>query len=159
MRQAWWSCLVLACGGEMQTPASSAIAVASDFDGYEAWESVALPGADGGSFHDSGARTVFINRRPPAGSAEFPPGTLIVKQQDFDTLAMSKRGGTYNAKGALGWEWLDLVRSTSDKVVIKWRGLGPPAGEEYKKSLGTCNDCHQARVDNDSVLTDALKLR
>jgi hypothetical protein len=137
----------------------SPIALASDFQSYETWESVVLPAVDGGTAHSSEARTVFIKQRPPAGSTEFPVGTLIVKQMQFNTLAMGKRGGSYNANGAKGWEWFDLERHSSGAVVIAWRGLGPPLGEAYGKSSATCNDCHGSNGENDSVLTPELRLR
>lgn len=149
--------LVLAsCGGVMAPPTNSTIAFASDFEGYEAWESTVLPAQDGGSEHSADARTVFINRRPPAGSAEFPVGTLIVKELPFHTFAMGKRGGSYNTNGARGWEWFELTRSTIGTVAIKWRGLGPPVGEEYGKSGATCNDCHKSATATDSVMTPGL---
>ncbi len=150
--------LLCGCGGEM-TSSGSPIALASDFQGYETWESIVLPAVDGGTAHSSDARTVFIKQRPPAGSTEFPVGTLIVKQMPFNTFAMSKRGGTYNTNGAKGWEWFDLEHHSSGAVVIAWRGLGPPVGEEYGKSSATCNDCHKAQTENDSVLTPELRLR
>lgn len=158
-----WRALLLlvacGCGEPMMTTTPSPIALGSDFQGYESWESFTLPAVDGGTAHDGDARTVFINRRPPAGSAEFPVGTLIVKQLPFVTFAMGKRGGTYNQSGARGWEWFDLERHPSGAVVIAWRGLGPPVGEQYGKSSATCNDCHGAHPETDSVLTPALRLR
>ena len=104
--------IVSGCGGEM-TSSGGPIALASDFQGYETWESIVLPAVDGGTAHSADARTVFIKQRPPGGSTEFPVGTLIVKQMPFNTLAMGKRGGTYNANGAKGWEWFDLERHSS----------------------------------------------
>jgi len=158
MRRCFAVLVLCSCGGEM-TSSGSPIALASDFQGYEAWEFIVLPAVDGGTAHSADARTVFIKQRPPAGSTEFAVGTLIVKQLPFNTFAMGKRGGTYNTNGAKGWEWFDLERHSSGAVVIGWRGLGPPAGEEYGKSSATCNDCHKAQTDNDSVLTPALRLR
>lgn len=149
--------LVSGCGGEV-TSSANRIALAADFQDYETWEFIALPAVDGGTEHSAQARTVFINKRPHAGSTEFPVGTLIVKEMPFSTLAMSKRGGTYNANGAKGWEWFNLERHASDAVVIVWRGLGPPLGEAYGESSASCNDCHKARIENDSVLTPELGL-
>jgi hypothetical protein len=132
--------------------------VAEDFEGFDSWPSFALPAVDGGTGHTIDARTVFINRLPPEGATEFPVGTLIVKRMPFDTLAMAKRGGSYNVNGAHGWEWFDLIERPNKPLVIKWRGLGPPLGEEYKKSAGTCNDCHKMAIENDSVWTPGLSL-
>lgn len=152
-------CLGLAsCGGVMMAPSNPNIAFAADFEGYESWPSISLPATDGGSPHSADARTVFINHRAPAGSTEFPVGTLIVKEMPFHTFAMGKRAGSYNANGARGWEWFELTRSTIGTLAIKWRGLGPPLGEEYGKSGATCNDCHKAATQNDSVMTPGLGL-
>jgi hypothetical protein len=162
MRQALvLSMTVLACGPPMRTP-TPGISVAADFEGYETWASFELAPVDGvvsdGGVHDVGfRRRVFINQLPSGRERPFPIGTLIVKEEPFDTLAMAKRGGTYNTKGALGWEWLELKRTSTGALGIKWRGLGPPVGEEYKSSDATCNDCHRSRPENDSVLTPALQ--
>lgn len=158
MRPALLSLLLVSCGGVMAPATSPNIAFASDFEGYESWSSISLPALDGGSPHSADARTVFINRRPAAGSDEFPVGTLIVKEMPFHTFAMGKRAGSYNTNGARGWEWFELTRSTIGTVAIKWRGLGPPLGEEYGKSGATCNDCHKAALSTDSVLTPGLGL-
>jgi hypothetical protein len=159
MRHALASMLLVACGAPPAMP-TTGIAVASDFEGYEQWPSFELGVADAGSSADGGVhdfgfrRRVFINR--PTAERPFPVGTLIVKEEPFDTLAMAKRGGTYNAKGAVGWEWLELKRTAAGALAIKWRGLGPPVGEEYKASGTTCNDCHGAHAENDSALSAPL---
>jgi hypothetical protein len=142
---------------------TTGIAVAADFEGYEQWSSFELGASDAGSSSDGGVhdfgfrRKVYVNALPPPGQRPFPVGTLIVKEEPFDTLVMAKRGGSYNAKGAVGWEWMELKRASTGDVAIKWRGLGPPLGEEYKASGTTCNDCHAARPENDSVLSAPLQ--
>ena len=157
--------LAIACGAAAPgTTTSGAPAFARDFQGYGSWEPFALPGndadaLDGGSVHTSGPRTIFLNQRPAKGSTEFPVGTLIVKQGTFSTFAMHKRGGSYNAKGARGWEWLELQTNSAGQVVIVWQGLGPPAGERYGDINVTCNDCHRAATENDSVLALQMQLR
>jgi hypothetical protein len=91
-------------------------------------------------------------------------GTIIVKEiinddpTQNDMVARVKRGGTYNARGASGWEWFEL-RSTSDGVAgILWRGVGPPAGESYLGNVdGGCNACHGG-ADDVSILLPALQL-
>ena len=76
-----------------------------------------VPGAsDGGSPHSAGVRTIYVSALPDAGSAEFATGTMIVKVSGFNTFAMHKRGGTYNANGARGWEWLELEKTSTGEV-------------------------------------------
>lgn len=149
------------CGGSPPRPLAPAIALAADFDGYEAWpafELAAETGApDAGPHEVAFKRRVFINQLPPSGARSFPVGTLIVKEEPEDTLAMAKRGGAYNAQGAAGWEWMKLQRSRSGAIVIVWRGLGPPADDPYKARGVACNDGHGAHVSNDSVLTPNLQ--
>jgi hypothetical protein len=167
MRRLGFLFLVAACGAG-PTPAGN-IPFAADFEGYASWQrfELRLPFdglladggvTDGGTIHDGSKRTVYINQKPAVGSTVFADGTLIVKEQEFEILAMAKRGGTYNAGGAVGWEWLELRRAATGALAIKWRGLGPPLGEEYKASAGTCNDCHKANTSSDSVLTPGLQL-
>lgn len=157
--------LAIACGSPATgTTTSGAPAFARDFQEYDSWEPFMLPGTDadaldGGSVHTAGPRTIFLNQRPPKGATEFPVGTMIVKQGTFTTFAMHKRGGTYNAKGAHGWEWLELQKNSAGQVVIVWQGLGPPAGEKYGDINVTCNDCHSAASSNDSVLALQMQLR
>ena len=154
-----WCILVVAlsaCGPE-ESVATGFIALSRDFEGYESWESVTIDGGAIEAAHTAGLRRVFLNARPDAGAPEWPVGTIIVKEMQFTTFAMAKRGAGYNAKGAHGWEWFELVKDLPGSLPIKWRGLGPPLGENYSKSGQTCNDCHGARVENDSVVTFPLR--
>ena len=156
--------LLCGCGAGPISASSGAPAFARDFQGFESWESFALPGTnadvlDGGSVHTGGARTLYLKERPPKGSSEFPIGTVIVKAGTFNTFAMHKRGGTYNTKGARGWEWVELEKTNDGQIVIVWQGLGPPAGERYGDIDVTCNDCHSAAIENDSVLAAQIQLR
>lgn len=154
--------VLAACGGGTSTMTSGTPAFARDFQGFESWEQFAVPGSenapDGGSVHTGGARTIFLKERPPKGSTEFPIGTMIVKVGTFNTFAMHKRGGTYNVKGARGWEWVELEKNNAGQVIIVWQGLGPPAGEKYGDIDVTCNDCHGAATGNDSVLSEPMQL-
>lgn len=147
-----------ACGAPEAPPPAGFIALARDFEGYESWESVTLDGGTIGGGHTAGIRRVFLNARPDAGATHWPVGTILVKELQFTTFAMVKRGDDYNAKGARGWEWFELVPDLpNNTVLIKWRGLGPPVGENYSQTGQTCNDCHGAYL-NDSVLTPGLRL-
>jgi hypothetical protein len=139
----------------------------SDFQDFHSWPSFPAgndPVAD--SVHLLGPRRVYINELPPPGSSEFPVGTLIVKEtqeQDVttrDVIARAKRGGSYNADGAAGWEWWELQNTAEGKVLMLWRGVGPPVGAcSYLTSVGGgCNLCHSGGTDADTVLTPALSL-
>ena len=78
----------------------------------------------------------------PSGSPEFPVGTAIVEVRASGIIfAAVKRGADFNATGAKNWEWFELLETPD--VVIKWRGVGPPAGEMYGGDPnGGCNACH-----------------
>lgn len=89
-----------------------------------------------------------------------------MKQADLEArpegqlFAMVKRGGGYNAVGALGWEWFELAERKDGSVAIKWRGLSAPSGESYGNDPhGTCNACHERAKANDFVKSPALALR
>ena len=138
------------------------IAFADDFAPYASWEKFFIPGAELDDPIHGGNRTIYVNKRPPRGSKQFPVGTIIVKQMAFpdgQTFAMVKRGGGYNPEGAVGWEWFRLDISPASGTSIAWRGMGPPAGEKYGGDAGgVCNGCHFAGKDNDWVQYPALKL-
>jgi hypothetical protein len=138
------------------------IAFGSDFAGFEGWTSHTIDDATpSGATHTSGVRTVYINRRPASGATAFPQGTLIVKvtQADQKVFARAKRGGDYNASGATGWEWFELQPGSGSAVTITWRGVGPPAGEQYGGDPnGGCNSCHRLGAANDFVLSPWLAL-
>jgi hypothetical protein len=149
--------LVMACG-PAQSTSTSFIALDQDFQNFQAWPSYSF---DGGvePGHPAGPRTVYINEQPAPGSTSFAKGTVIVKVLEFTTFAMAKRGETYNASGAAGWEWFELFRDPGSAAVsIVWRGTGPPAGEVYGKTGATCNQCHGGHTSNDSVLSPPLQL-
>lgn len=138
------------------------IAFGADFVGFRAWPSQAMesPVAQG-STHVSGTRTVFINALPPADAVAFPVGTIIVKetQADAKVFARVKRGGGYNATGAVDWEWFELEETSAGAVVVIWHGVGPPAGETYGGDPNSgCNTCHKAVPGNDYVLSPWLKV-
>jgi hypothetical protein len=154
---------LVGCGGGAAEPSDPTVflAVASDFADYPSWSSqtfdttVAL-----GASHVAGRRTVYINQQPPAGAAEFPVGTLIVKVTETDgkIFARAKRGGNFNKSGALNWEWFELEEGTAG-LSVRWHGWGPPAGEMYGGDAGgACNGCHSAAAANDYVLSPGLVL-
>lgn len=159
MRRAWLlGAVLLSCGPAASSEPTSFIALDRDFADFEAWEVVHLEGATIDAAHPAGARSVYLNARPPPGRSTWPVGTVLVKVSAERTLAMAKRGATYNVHGAVGWEWFELTRDAAGTPRIVWRGLGAPVGESYEDSDQTCNACHGAHVVNDSVLTAGFQL-
>jgi Cytochrome P460 len=146
------------CGGE-----PVCIANAASFTGYRTWEKVPLPPAtpDVEGVH-TGPRSVYVNYIPAKGAgAEFPIGTIVVKEMENDAdirqrrvFAMVKRGGDYNTGAALNWEWFEITPLPSGQALIKWRGVNPPEGESYSRSKeGGCNGCHLGAKDNDFIMS------
>lgn len=146
------------------------IALQSDFRDYEDWMKfeTEVMGEHTGTV---GTITEYLSKLPEIGATEFAVGTLIVKTvqpKDGPTAvihAMVKRGGAFNKKGALGWEFFELQKNDKGTPLIAWRGQTPPNGEKYKNLLmpdantmeADCNGCHDVSK-NDAVLSDALQL-
>lgn len=158
---------IAGCGTGTEEPTDdggapqSFIAFAGDFKGFRSWQSYSYS-SDGGSIHNSGPRTEYINQLPPPGSTSFPVGTIIIKDivsQRPDFFAMVKRSATYDPGGAKGWEWFDLIdNGDGQTVTINWRGYGPRLGESYGGDPTACNVCHRAATANDSVLSPKIRL-
>lgn len=149
--------------------AMSFLAQEGDFADFREWMSFELSASDSHAA-TVGDVTVYASRLPDSGAKAFPVGTMIVKtvQPKAGALvihAMAKRGGDFNARGALGWEFFELVLNDDDVPIMVWRGAEPPDGESYQLLPGVelsgmevqCNDCHTSDV-NDSVLDDMLDL-
>ncbi len=143
------------------------LAFNSTFADFRTWTSFHSDGpADDGTYPPDvlGPRTQYINKLPPAGSTLFPTGTVIVEARESGTmhiLAAVKRGGGFNASGALNWEWFELNEDPTTKAVTYlWRGVGPPAGDIYGGDPnGGCNACHAAcGKSNDYVCSAKLQL-
>ena len=165
-----------ACGDSDSEPSGSgssdigacSIAFSSTFQGFRQWSSNHFTSAtDVGASHVSGPRTEYWSEVPAAGATAFPVGMAIVKEIEstdpaqHHIFAMVKRGCDFNVDGAKDWEWFELSE-TNGAVAIIWRGVGPPAGEQYGGDAnGGCNTCHgTACTSNDSVCspTKALQL-
>jgi hypothetical protein len=163
--------ILMSCGPQTEMPDSGTlktyfIATDTDFDSFRGWERVTIAGnlaslqPDGGEpEHQSGQRTIYINQRPKPGATEFPVGTIVVKEMPDRILAMVKRGGTYNAKGLIGWEHFRIYFRPNQTAVVEWRGLGPANGEDYGPRGSSCNTCHGANKSSDGVLNAAFRLR
>ena len=163
------SVMLMACSGGATPVAGDGgiptfIALAGDFDGFEAWQRYDLGHQEAGGVHVAGERSIFLSRAPPHGVEAFPVGTMVVKvvhgQADAgvgdQVFAMAKRGGTFNGDGH-AWEWFELDLSATPPVLV-WRGALPPERKGYGGGAGgACNGCHSASS-NDLVLTPALLL-
>lgn len=158
--------LIAACGDGGDAPATGSdatnagtggtfIAFTPAFEGWRTWEKFPLgEGSAQGQAHLAGPRSEYLNKRPPKGSTEFPVGTIIVKElevgalEDRKVFAMVKRGGSYNAASAPGWEWFELKNAPDGTMGgIVWRGFGPPAGEQYGGDKNGCASCHSGGND------------
>ena len=134
------------------------IAFNTSFEPFRTWtmvhddlEDAALPPGV------AGPRDQFIDMLPPAGSTEFPIGTIIVEVRT-DTgkiFASVKRGGDFNANGARNWEYFELQENP---VMYIWRGLGPPLGDTYGGDPNGCNNCHVQCAGNDDICSPKLQL-
>lgn len=157
--------LLIACSAPAEVQPTTSrdpfVAFAGDFQPFRTWERMFIAGTGLDDPIHGGDRSIYVNRRPPAGSREFPVGTIIVKHMESpggQTFAMVKRGGGFDPDGAVGWEWFRLVESDG-AVWIAWRGVGPPDGETYGGAAGgVCNGCHFAGKANDWVQYPGLKL-
>ena len=153
-----------ACGGAGGGGESSTfLAFSSTFAPFRSWTSFHSDGpADDGTVPADvlGPRTQYINTPPAHGATEFPIGTVIVEARESGMqkiFAAVKRGGGFNATGALDWEWFEL---TDQPVTIVWRGVGPPIGDTYGGDPnGGCNACHaRCGLNNDYVCSSRLAL-
>ena len=146
--------------GTLSPEPSVFVPMPADFAGYTSWPSLSIPAATTAttaSVH-SGPATVYISAPPSDGATTFPVGTRIVKVMagpDVRIFAMAKRGGDYNATGAKGWEWFELLPTDCVPYFI-WRGVGPPSGENYGDTDSSCNACHTGSDAVDHVRTPGL---
>jgi hypothetical protein len=160
----------------------------SDFSNFTTWKNqyhlktpfmLAPDGGPPDLVHIMAARDIYINlgspgqpQCPKAGAVEFPVGTIIVKRlaqsgqpaTDPGVFAQVKVGCGYNAGGASGWEWFDLVTPLNggppNSIEIVWQGTTPPTSQSYGGNPTECNVCHSLMgASNDSVITSALELK
>lgn len=151
-------------GPDVAPDASSAsfIAVGRDFEGFLDWPSVAIESGGQPGGHTVGPARTYLRGRVPATDLPFDVGTILVKATPADSFegwevhAMVKRGGGYNADGAVGWEWFDLALDASGVPSIAWRGPGTPSDPGvYASPDGgagmACGQCHGAVPFDDYV--------
>jgi hypothetical protein len=167
-----WIALGLAlagCGSDVQA-SGVYIALGRDFEDFESWVAFDRGLDPVPPTHEGTTSMIYVDELPPTGSASFPMGTRIVRVEQrgddpsaWEVHAMVKRGGGYNAGGALDWEFFGLVLTRSGDPWIEWRGEGPMSGDGYVAPDGStevlgCNHCHASARYNDSVLSPALDL-
>ena len=163
--------MVVGCGHDAPPPVvhdsnETFVAFTATFQPFRTWASFHSDGPpDDGTFTVDvlGPRMQYLNIAPPAGSKEFPIGTVIVEARESGAkllLAGVKRGGGYNGGGAQNWEWFSLAEDPMTHfVTVKWRGLAPPAGGYGGLPSGGCNECHAACGSaNDFVCSPRLQL-
>ncbi len=128
------------------------IATQSDFAPYATWEKFSLGVADNGG-HPVGPELGYRNHAPVAG--KYPVGAILVKEiqlgdqpQQWELFGMAKRGGSYNAGGAIDWEFFTLKLNDADVPIIVSRGANPADADSQGHGYGgsatgvTCNRCH-----------------
>lgn len=169
------ACAALVLGGcldnklppDETTQSRTFLAVDRDFADFRDWMVFMLDAKTHAAA--KGPVNVYLNKLPPAHATEFPIGTIIVKTveagapSEWTIHAMSKRGGNFNANGALNWEFRELKIGEDDVPVTVWEGTKPADGHKYHDLTGDnkteqdCNDCHTSSK-NDAVLTPELEL-
>ncbi len=168
--------LLAGCSCNPEVASTEFIASERDFADFDTWERFDRGTRGFLPSHLDGETYVYLNRRPEEGATAFPVGTIVVRvtsagpMSDWEVHAMVKRGGQYNAAGAVGWEYFDLemVRTAGEEggaltPTIHWRGEGPgDDGDGYARGaegvLLGCNHCHAAVVERDGMLGDEFDL-
>ena len=155
---------------QISAPVGTFIALERDFQGFRGWRRIQVGDAVIADGHAAGPRFAYVSSLAADGS--YPTGTMIVKtvetgdETTWTIHARAKRGGGFNAQGALGWEWFELHTFTSGQTSILWRGEKPPADHGYEalpglgattSSEASCNSCHTGASDGDSILAPPLR--
>lgn len=147
---------------------TSFVAFTRDFEGFRRWPRTSLGRFSSGGHMEGPEQYAYVNlpRRP--GMRTWDVGAIIVRTLErgdpttWQVFASVKRGGGYNARGDVGWEFFRLRLDAAGHVVIVARGLNPRTGlgDPYAAGDGVgCNTCHgsqDARV-YDGVLSTALR--
>jgi hypothetical protein len=129
----------------------SFIAFSQDFDGFQRWPRVSLGRFSAGGHHEGPEQYAYVNHPRPPAARTFATGTIIVRTLErgaptaWQVFASVKRGGAYNARGNVGWEFFRLRLDERGRVVIVARGINPRTGlqDPYATADGTgCNTCH-----------------
>lgn len=148
---------------------STFIAFTPAFQDFRSWTSFHSDGPPADAYPTRpdvlGPRTQYINHVPEHGATEFPVGTIIVEARENSTMrifASVKRGGQFNATGAVNWEYFELTEAagSGSPVSMTWRGVGPPLGDTYGGDPNGCNSCHTVcGATNDFICSAKLQLK
>jgi hypothetical protein len=155
---------------DQASPGSTFIALTRDFQPFRGWTRTQVGEATIVGGHPAGPRFTYINDPPSDG--RFPVGTMIVKTVELGEAstwtihARAKRGGTFNAQQAIGWEWFELRIDPAGQVGFLWRGEKPPKDHGYESLPGLgvtgstetdCNTCHVQAAQSEYILAPALR--
>jgi len=149
--------------------AGTFVAFAPDFAGFRRWQRTSLGRFSAGGHLEGPEQYAYINRPRAPSERTFETGTIIVRTLErgapttWQVFASVKRGGRYNARGNVGWEFFRLRLDPAGRVVIVARGLNPRTGLQDPYATGGdgagCNTCHgsaDARI-YDGVLSPAMR--
>jgi hypothetical protein len=146
-----------ACDGSTGGDDGTFIALQSSFAGFRQWQSYYL-GDNELAGHPPGKRYGYIKQKTT--DSKYPVGAVILKtvesgtsEADWELFGMAKRGGSFNAGGAVGWEFFTMRIGSTGEPVIYSRGANPSdadadgglTGTGYSDPAGsgtTCNRCH-----------------
>ena len=147
--------LVASCRGSRPSPVDAGeqafIAFTRDFQGFQRWPRTHLGRFSSGGHLEGPQQYAYINRPRREGSHLYDTGTIIIRTRErgapteWQIFASVKRGGSYNARGNVGWEFFRLRLDAQGRAVIIARGLNPRTGLEDPYSTGEgvgCNTCH-----------------
>lgn len=168
----------VACGGGKKASTTTDdgpefVAQNSDFAGFLGWfHGVLPPNQLSGIVYPPGTQVGFVNQR--TSDSTYPKGTIVIKAienpardaTNWEVFAFAKRGGDYNAAGAVGWEFFLLRVDHDGNPYITSRGLAPnvdgfdmgtgsysPGG-----AAGSCNICHglQDYAKSDHIISELM---
>lgn len=145
----------------------SFVAFAPDFEGFRRWPRTSLGRFSAGGHQEGPEQYAYMNQPRRPGMRTWDVGSIIVRTLErgdptnWPVFASVKRGGGYNARGNVGWEFFRLRIDPRGRVVIVARGLNPRTGLEdpYATSGMGCNTCHgsaDARI-FDGVLSPVIR--
>lgn len=149
--------------------AATFVAFSRDSAGFRRWPRTPLGRFSAGGHLEGPEQYAYVNRPRAPASRVFETGTIIVRTLERGppttrpVFASVKRGGGYNARGDVGWEFFRLRLDAQGRVVIVARGLNPRTGlQDPYATAGDgagCNTCHgraDARI-YDGVLSPAVR--
>lgn len=141
------------------------IAFTRDFEDLRAWPQVALSGPANAAHASGGALYASVLGLDADGG--LCAGSALVREQPANAAGpaslhgMVKRGGGFNAEGAVGWEWFGFGESADGEPVVLWRGDEAPSEVGYNNGVelieADCNGCHQAGAAFDFLMSEEAR--